>query len=82
MIYKGIELLCADPTPLLKKVENYGSTIFAYFSLKKAASLCYHLIVVGQQKAAYTEEVELAQSHLMMVRTDLDALQKRHRSVV
>ena len=27
-------------------------------------------------------EVELAQSHLVMVRTELDALQERHRSVV
>ena len=36
----------------------------------------------GQQKAACTEEVELAQSHLGMFCTDLDELQERHRSVI
>ena len=27
MIYKGIEQLCGDPTPLQKKVEDYGSAV-------------------------------------------------------
>ena len=40
MIYKGIERLCGDSTPLKKKVEDYGSAVTAYLSLKKAASLC------------------------------------------
>jgi len=74
MIYKGIERLCGDPTPLRKKVEDYGSVLYAYLSLKKATSLCCHLIVAGQQKASYTEQVKLAQSYLAMVRTDLGAL--------
>jgi len=55
MIYTGIEWLCGDSTPLQKKVEDYGSAISAYLSLKKAASLCRHPTVVGQQKATYTE---------------------------
>jgi len=63
-------------------VEDYGSTVSAYLSLKKFASLCRHPIVVGQQRTVYAEEVELAQSYLATVRTKLDALQERHRSVV
>jgi len=42
MIYKGIKRLFGDPTPLQKKVEDYGSAVFAYLSLKKAASICRH----------------------------------------
>ena len=51
-------------------------------SLKKATSLCHHSTVVGQQKTACTEEVELGQSHLAMVHTELDASQERHTTVV
>ena len=82
IMYKGIERLCGDPTLLWKKVEDYGGTVLPYLSLKKAASLCYHPTVVGQQKVACTEQVEPAQSYHVMVRTDLDALQERHRSVI
>jgi len=60
MIYKGIERLSRDLTPLRKKVEDYGSAVSSYLCLKKAASLCCHLTVVGQQKTACIEEVELA----------------------
>jgi len=63
-------------------VEDYGSAISTYLSLKKATSLYRHPTIVGQQKTICTEEVELAQSHLDMVRTNLDAIQERHRSVV
>ena len=82
MIYKGIEWLCGDPTPLWKKLENYSCAISAYLSLKKAASLCCYSTIVGQPKAACTEQVELPQSHYSMVRTNLDSLQERHRSVI
>jgi len=82
MIYKGTERLCGDPNPLQKKVKDYRSAASAYLSLNKAVSLCCHSIIVGQQKAAYIEEVELAQSHLVMVHTDLDALQERYRNII
>ena len=42
----------------------------------------YKRQVVGQQKTACAEEVELAQSHLATVRTELNALQERHRSII
>jgi len=74
MIYKGIEPICGDLTPLRKKVEDYRSAISTYLSLKKDASLCRHPIVIRQQKVACIEEVELAQSHLPMVCIDLEAL--------
>jgi len=45
-IYKGIERICDDPTPLWKKMEDYRSAVSAYLSLKKAASLCHYLTVV------------------------------------
>jgi len=48
MIYKGIERLCGDLTPLWKKVEAYRRVVSAYLSLKKATSLCRHPTVVGQ----------------------------------
>jgi len=67
---------------LKKRVEDYGSAVFAYLSLKKTASLFHHPTVVGQEKTTCAEEIELAQSHLAMDRTDLDALQERHKSVV
>jgi len=66
----------------VEKVEDYGSAVPTYLSLKKAASLCRHPTVVVQQKIACTEEVELAQSHLAMVRIKLNALQERHRRIV
>ena len=50
--------------------------------LKKAASLCCHSTNVGKEKAMCTEQVELAQSHLVMVCIDHDALQEKHGSVV
>jgi len=53
MIYRRMERLCGDMTPLWKKLEDYGSAVSAYLSLKKAASLCHHLIVVRQQKRPY-----------------------------
>jgi len=59
MIYKGIERLCGDSTLLQKKVEDYGSAVTAYLSLKKATSLCYHSTVVRQQKTACTERLSL-----------------------
>ena len=39
MIYKGINRLYGDPIPLRKKMEDYGSAVCTYLSLKKAASL-------------------------------------------
>jgi len=47
MIYKGIERLCRDSTSLRKRVKDYWSVVSAYWSLKKAASLCRHPTVVG-----------------------------------
>ena len=60
MIYRGIDRIYGDSNPLRKKVEDYGSVVFAYLSLRKAASLCRHPIVVAKQKIARAEEVELA----------------------
>ena len=81
MIYKGINLLCSDPTPLRKRVDDYKTAVSAYLSLKKIAPLCHHL-TCGEQKTACTEQVELAQSQLTMAGTDLDVLQERHRSII
>jgi len=63
-------------------VEDYESALSAYLSLKKFASLCRHPTDVGQEKVACIEQVELAQSYLDMVFTNLDALQERHGSVI
>jgi len=63
-------------------LEDYGSAVSAYLSLKKTTSLCFHPTVVGLQKSACAEEVDLAQTHIAMVHTNLDALQERHGSVV
>ena len=82
MIYKGIERLCSDLSLLRNRVEDYGSVVSAYLSLKKPASLCRHLTHVGQEQDASTEQVELTQSHHAMVPIDLDALQERHESVI
>ena len=71
---QGMERLCGDPTPLQNKVEDYGSVVSAYLSLKKAASVCHHLIVVGKEKAMYIEQVELAHSHLAKFCTNLNVL--------
>ena len=54
MIYKGIKQLCGDSTPLLKKMEDYGTVVSSYLTLKKCASLCRYPTVVRQQKTACT----------------------------
>ena len=59
-IYKGIERLRGDPTPLKKKMEDYGSAVSAFLSLKKAASSCRHLDDVAKEKAFCTKQVDLA----------------------
>jgi len=74
MIYKGIKVLCGDPTPLWKTVENYGIVASAYLFLKKASSLCCHAIDLRQEKAMCIEQVEVAQSNLTMVHADADVL--------
>jgi len=51
-------------------------------SFKKVVSLCRNPKVLAQQKATCIEQIELAQSHLTMVHTDLDALHETHRNVV
>lgn len=83
MIYKGIERLCGDPTPLKKKVEDYGSAMSAYLSLKKAASSCCHLddVVKVKEKAMCTEQVDLARSRLATVRADLGAVTEKIKGV-
>ena len=63
-------------------MEDYGSAVSTYLSLKKTTSLFRRSIVVGQQKTACIEEVELAKSHLAMVCTELDALHERNRSII
>ena len=69
MIYKRIERLCEDPTPLKKKkMEDYGSAVSAFLSLKKAASSCRHPDDVAKEKALCTEQVDLARSHLATAR--------------
>ena len=50
--------------------------------MKKAASLCRHPTVVGQENATCTEQAEHTQSYLTMVRTNLDALEEIHVSVI
>jgi len=82
MIHKGIERLCGDPIPLRKKDRGLWEYDICLLVFEESGSLCHHPTVVGQQKTACTEEVELAQSYLSMVRTKLDALHKRHRSVI
>ena len=81
MIYKGINLLCSDPTPLRKRVDDYKTVVSAYLSLKKIAPLCHHP-TCGEQKTACTEQVELAQSQLTMAGIDLNVLHERHRSII
>jgi len=74
MIYKGIERLCGDPNPMQKRLDDYGSPVSAYVSLKKVVSLCRHLTIIGEKKALCTEQVEVAQSHFAMFRTNVNKL--------
>ena len=60
MIYKGIERLRRDATPLKKEVEDYGSAVSAFLSLKKAASSCRHPDDVAKEKALCIAQVDLA----------------------
>ena len=57
-------------------MQEYGGKVSAYSTLKKATSLCHHLTEVGQEKAMCTEQVELAQSYLVVVHANLDALKE------
>ena len=82
MIYKGIERLCGDPTPLKKRVEDYGSAVSAFLSLKKAASSCRHPNDVAKEKALCTEQVDLARSRLATARADLSAVTGKLKGVV
>ena len=77
MIYKGIERLHGDPTPLKKKVEDYGSAVSAFLSLKKAASSCRHPDDVAKEKAFCTEQVDLARSSLATSRADLSVVTEK-----
>ena len=54
MICKGIERVRGDPTPS-KKMEDYGSAVSAFLSLKKAVFLCRHPDDVAKEKALCTE---------------------------
>jgi len=81
MIYKGIERLHRDPTPLKKKVEDYGSAVSAFLSLKKAASSCRHPDDVAKEKALCTEQVDLVRSRLVTVRADLSAVTEKLKGV-
>ena len=60
MIYKGIEWLYGDLNPLRKKMEDYGSVVSTFLSLKKAASTCSHPDDVEKEKALYAQQVDLA----------------------
>ena len=82
MIYKGIKQLCRDPSPLKKKVEDYGNTVSAFLSLKKAASSCRHPNGMAKEKVLCTEQVDLARSHLATARVDLSAVTEKLKGVV
>ena len=77
MIYKGIERLCGDPTPLRKKVKDYGRAVSAFLSLKKAISSCRHPDDMAREKAMCIEQVDLMRSRLATARVDLDALTEK-----
>jgi len=81
MIYKGIERLCEDPTPLKKKVEDYGSFVLAFLSLEKAASSCHHPDDVAKEKALCTEQINLACSRLATACTDLGVVIEKLKGV-
>jgi len=81
MIYKGIERLCGDLTPLRKKVEDYRSVVSAFLSLKKAASSCHHPDNAAKEKALCTEQVNLACSHLVTTHVDLDVSTEKLKGV-
>jgi len=78
---QGDSTTCGDSNPLRKKVEDYGSAISAFLSLKKVASLCHHPNNVVKEKALGTEQVDLARSHLAMVRANLDASVEKLKGV-
>ena len=81
MIYKGIERLCGDPTPLKKRVEDYGSAVSAFLSLKKATSSCCHTDDVAKEKALCTEQVDLARTRLATARANLSAVTGKLKGV-
>ena len=81
MIYKGIERLCGDPTPLKKRVEDYGSAVSAFLSLKKATSSCRHPDDVAKEKALCTEQVDLARARLATARANLSAVTGKLKGV-
>lgn len=59
MIYKGIERLYGDPTPLRKRVEDYRSAVLTFLCLKKAASLYRHPDDVAKERVSCIERVDL-----------------------
>lgn len=81
MIYKEIEWLCGDPTPLRKKVEDYGSAASAFLSLKKAASSCRHPNDITKENALCIEQIDLGHSRLVMVRANFDGSTEKLKGV-
>jgi len=81
MMYKGIERLCEDPTPLRKKVEDYRSVVSAFLSLKKVTSSCRHLDDAAKEKALCTKQVDLMPSLLATVRAILGASMEKVKGV-
>ena len=64
-----------------KKVEDYGSAVSAFLSLKKAASSCRHPDDVTKEKALCTEQVDLVRSRLATARADLSAVTEKLKGV-
>ena len=81
MIYEGIERLCRNPTPLRKRVEDYGSAVSAFLSLNKVAFSCRQPDDVAKEKALCTEQVDLVRSRLATALADLGASTEKPKGV-
>ena len=61
-------------------VDVYVSSVSAYLALRQAALTLRHPDDLGKEKVACIEYVNQAQSHLITVQEELDAIKGKHNS--
>ena len=81
MMYKSIERLNGDPTPLKKLVDDYVSGVSAYLALRQAALMLRHPDDLSKEKSACTDQLNQIKSHLVAVQGELDVIQEKHKGV-
>ena len=55
------------------------SGVFTYLAQKQAALKLHPLVDLGKEKSAGVKQVDQAQSHLIAMQGELDAIKEKHR---